>query len=389
MPKQNVILVAGFNYHAWRVIRKDRPDRPDYGTNFAVFCERRAQLLKQKLPHATFWLFDFGAGVLRVSEEDSKGRRQGRGGILPGLTWVQHKQFTKLTQADYKGHGLKRPSPQGAMSITDVYDYIKRLGRSDKDVGPAGTLIELSFFSHGFNEGPILVNSSEPEEIRSKNERDKWDLDPRLKDFIMSKEDFAAFRNAFAPGGLVWAFGCNRRSDYTALFEKLEKATPKYNQTPRGKIDDNQMIVFHATKDNEDFYLDHKNKTLFTAGRKPHTFESTMKKIKDYYNLGLKETYMSNIAAVARVLVYGALPGTEAALQGKDGLMEVATDQSLKKSDDAETRRYKLTTGVLNRKLIEFYITYMNSTIDPEGRNYGMYLPGNTIVTPFGSAVVG
>ncbi len=328
MTKPHVILVAGFNY-MWD------------GTSYAKKCEYRAQWLRRKLPHATFSLFDFGEGILRVSEEDEKGKRH------------------------------KPDPPAGMMSVTDVYDYVKRLGRGEKDAGSAGTLVELSFFSHGFFQGPVLVNSFDRQ--KNSNERDPKDKDPRhSKDFMMSKDDRAAFQKAFAKGAVVWVWGCNGTSDYYIVFDRL-KNTPKYPHKASGRtIPDNQVIEFNAIKKKDEaFFL--KRKEVFTPGHNEHTFESTMKKIKAFYQDGIKDTYMSNVATFAKVLAHGALPGMEA-VNGKDGLMAVPTNFETEKTN--------------HTPFIEFYKTYLNAAEDEEGRHYGKYLPGDTIVTPFGSLVV-
>src|SRR6266511_548523 len=362
MAKQHIILVAGFNFMAWPVKPGEKPD----GTNFAVFCERRARWLRNRLPHATFSRFDFGDAVLRVSEEDEKGKRTSSKGFIPDLRWVQRKRFTKLTKANFDGHGLKRNPPADMMSITDVYDYVRRLGRGEKDVGSAGTLIELSFFSHGHHEGSILVNSND---LKKKEfARDPDDKDPRHQKDFLSKEERAAFKKAFAKSGVVWVWGCNRTSDYAILFEKLRR-TPKYKQKAPGKLPDDQLIEFDATTKDEWLYRKHND--VFTVGRTERTFESTIRKITAFYKSGMKDTYMSNVAAAAKITAHGALPGTEAILEGKDGLMAVPSNLEKHQSDQ--------------RKLVEFYKTYLNVDVDPEGRFYGQYLPGDTIATSFGS----
>src|SRR3989442_9196778 len=64
-------------------------------------------------------------------------------------------------------------------SVLALYDYIKSLGQT-----APGSIMELHFFTHGWHEGPILIDTDEDEAHQNNaTQRDPKDKDTRLKDF--------------------------------------------------------------------------------------------------------------------------------------------------------------------------------------------------------------
>src|SRR5205814_1820680 len=113
------------------------------------------------------------------------------------------------------------------------YQAVRDIGASATD---KNTLIELSFFSHGWMGGPILVNSFDdrstdpsgsPADLAGLTVRDPDDRDARAAlDFIAPTMDAAAlanFQNAFHPDGFVWIWGCAFPRLVHTLLTKIER----------------------------------------------------------------------------------------------------------------------------------------------------------------------
>jgi hypothetical protein len=88
-------------------------------------------------------------------------------------------------------------------SVLDLYDFIKAAKRQ--------SVIELHFFTHGWEGGPTLYNTNDYELDQDK--RDPDDKDPRIKDFsindVLGGTERAKFAGAFASSALVKLWGCN------------------------------------------------------------------------------------------------------------------------------------------------------------------------------------
>lgn len=88
-------------------------------------------------------------------------------------------------------------------SVLDVYDFIKAAKRQ--------SVIELHFFSHGWEGGPVLYDTDDHEPDPDK--RDPKDKDPRIKDFfidtVLGGKERAKFAGAFSLNALVKLWGCN------------------------------------------------------------------------------------------------------------------------------------------------------------------------------------
>jgi hypothetical protein len=114
------------------------------------------------------------------------------------------------------------------MSIMDVYKYIQEIGQNE-----AGSIAELSIFSHGWTVGPILVNSYEREEYQKKGERDPDDKDGRMnKDFFppnMSSNDLTLFRKAFDKNAIIWIWGCAFDYLYRDILHQITESS-KYKK---------------------------------------------------------------------------------------------------------------------------------------------------------------
>jgi len=88
-------------------------------------------------------------------------------------------------------------------SVFDLYDFIKAAKRQ--------SVIELHYFTHGWEGGPVLYNDYEDNPNSSK--REPQDRDPRIKDFalndVLGGKERAKFAGGFSPKALVKLWGCN------------------------------------------------------------------------------------------------------------------------------------------------------------------------------------
>ena len=99
-------------------------------------------------------------------------------------------------------------------SVIALYDYIKAVGRA-----APRSILELHFFTHGWHEGPILIDTDEDEEhANNPAKRDPKDKDTRLKDFdipdVLGAKGGAAFKQAFARTGFVKLWGCDFEDEH-------------------------------------------------------------------------------------------------------------------------------------------------------------------------------
>jgi hypothetical protein len=401
MPAKHVILVAGYNYMRWvtsrdreRAQREGRTAEAD-GTSFLSFCDRRRDYLLKKMPDATFSVFDVGAGTLRLIDKDERGKRRDtnliwRNPVAPGR-WRNPVSY--VSNYDRDSHEFTK-NHHGVTSIVDVYDYVKEIGRPRGGDLPErvraatapGALIELSIFSHGWIDGPVLVNTSEPAGLDDLSPRGPNDRDGRRKDFNhvnLPQAQAVAFRDAFSAHGYVWIWGCFATQIYKRVYQEMAERPPnlaKERKTASG--DDNAYFSFSL-----DFLFDCERKggcktvnewlteIQTQLGKRPRhyrsffpdpqaatklTFSQYLQAIKAFYAAGLNYTYMRAIADAARVPTYGALPGMEAATsKQKDCLMGVPKELQKK----------------FYSRFIAFYKKYMNTVEDPESRGYAVYKP--------------
>lgn len=260
------------------------------------------------------------------------------------------------------------------MSILNIYEQVQKIGLDDP-----GTLIELSFFSHGWMGGPILVNSfdNRSQEVVTTNPdgttssriitiggttRDPDDMDPRGQyDFTAPTMDairLTSFQDAFHADGYVWIWGCA----FPTLIHKVLTKIEKNSAYKRSGVTDSTIFSFtNLTTEEKDVlsFFSNGNFTPPATGQVDITFEM----IKYIMCIANINTYASAMARAANKKVYAAPLGTYSEFDqtGTRPLMNVSSKF---------TRHFN------------FYSTYLGYAFDPENRRYAEYLPTTICTAP-------
>ena len=247
------------------------------------------------------------------------------------------------------------------MSITDVYAWVRVIGKEEP-----GTLQELSFLTHGWIGGPILVNSDDGS---GTNARDPNDKDGRAeKDFEATNMDAAAlkeFRDAFASDGFVWTWGCVFAASPHQVLARLVKNS-KYRKAKLGPIADTEKFKFEFEQEHADkfFFID---PNFFpqadASGKFQLTFERTFAEVKDFLRGRLSETYCQAAAIGSQVPCFGGLPGTYADYEKGVSMPVMVVPTRVPPYSDNFTG------------YIDFYTKYLGVSLDAEGRHYARYDP--------------
>ncbi|WP_158738014.1 hypothetical protein [Alteribacillus sp. YIM 98480] len=338
----------------------------DGGTSdFRVLCDNRMKriIAQNKAKKAMmFHIYDFLRGEIATHEITY------HKGIKKQNKTVQNK-FARISKANYtSNHGSYRfkDGQDNVMSILDVYQKVQNIGKNSPH-----SLIELSFFSHGWMGGPILVNSYDDREAniqlhpslpsfthsyRGSSLRDPDDKDPRGNlDFnspTMTNQDLKNFQNAFHNKGYIWIWGCAFPRSIHQILHKMEKH-PSYRENGLG--DDTLFVFTNFTKEEVKLLENYLQGHLPPFPDK-QKIAIEFKYIKFFFCLANQNSYSYQIAKHANVKTYAALLGTYSIYEkGRLPLLKI---------EGAFKRHFK------------FYKNYLGFDFDPEGRNYGEYLPG-------------
>jgi len=363
---KHYILVAGVDYEF-------------HGVDFRVLADNRRKLLTQAnsaKADLRFTTFDFRAGTVVVTNVTYPGgvKTESASQTTP-FKPIGPANYDEVTSASGAKHKVFKNGQTGIASILDVYAKVREIGAADP-----GTLAELSFLSHGWMGGPILVNSyddrqailplpstgSAPTEMLmtiTGTNRDPDDHDPRGQfDFVaptMDAPSLATFRKAFASDAIIWLWGCAFPRVVHHLLWAMERA-PTYKST--GLADDDQLVMDAVTKDDVD-YLE-----TFLApliGRFPSRSTITVKfKYLKYAVCAMNaQGYAWQICEAAQVPTRSAALGTYADYDqsGPNPLMSV----------DAGFSAH-----------FAFYKNYLGFSFDPDGRHYAIYTPGRACTAP-------
>lgn len=144
-----------------------------------------------------------------------------RGSKKPRPAWTELSAFAATEGTiDFDPKDFIKRLPLVSLSIVDIYRAVRE--------APRGTVLDVSIYSHGFFEGPVLANtfdSDPPLETQTGEPiRAEWDLDGRIRsDFTPHMGERVStiplkagpptalkdFREGFATGADFRIFGCN------------------------------------------------------------------------------------------------------------------------------------------------------------------------------------
>ncbi len=354
---KQVVLVAGIDYEF-------------KGVEFRIFSGNRLKRLLAKntaKEDMTFHLFDVKSGEVERHDVTYPGGKQ-------TIKLTKSAPFTKLGKANYnrtvvagEAHYDFKNGQRGHLSVTDVYAAVQQIGRD-----APGTLLELSFFSHAWHGGPILVNSFDDGQligpplsiggppsviVLSPAERDPDDYDPRPKDFSPPNMDAAKlkqFKDAFRADGYCWNWGCAFPRVVHEILHKLET----HKDYRASGLGDDDLFVF------TNFRAEHLAilSPLFGPFPNPRRVELKFKHLKYFFCRVTEASYTHRLAANSGVKTYGGVMGTYSEYDtGSLPLMNVYKGFS---------------------RHIQFYKNYLGFSFDPEGRRYGEYKPACSCVAP-------
>ncbi|KQX61746.1 hypothetical protein [Angustibacter sp. Root456] len=349
------LLVAGVDYEF-------------SGVDFRQLADNRRRLLDKRNTARVdlrFTTMDVRSGEVEVREVTF-----GTGKRVETVT--SSKPFTPVTKGSYQdvgGHRRFKPGQPDVMSITDVYQRVQDIGTKD-----AGTLAELSIFSHGWMGGPILVNSDDdrlmtitlnppvgqPIHVQmpvAPTSRDPDDKDGRGDlDFsppTMDAGELKAFRAAFAKDAVAWLWGCAFPRAIHHTMWAMEQAK---GYAGVGLGDDVELHLTQVVEEDVVF-LDR-----FLAGvLKP--FPKPRSAIRVKFKHLKYALCRANLACYARALADGAQVTVHAAALGTYAEYDTGGDR-LMHVHGGFTAHFT------------FYKNYLGFSFDPEGRKYAVYRPG-------------
>jgi hypothetical protein len=360
------VLVAGVDYEF-------------KGVNFRLLADNRRKLLTEsnlKKEDLRFTTVDFRAGTLVTDEVTyAGGVKKATQSQTSSFSPIGPSNYTTTTDSSGATHTRFKPGQWGTASILDVYRKVREVGSKEP-----GTLAELSFLSHGWMGGPILVNSEDDRQailpvpstggappfvasIITGTSRDPDDHDPRARyDFVAPTMDVPSlleFSNAFSSDAKIWLWGCAFPQVVHHTLWAMERAK---GYKPSGLGDDDQLVLDAVTKDDVD-YLDRFLAPLLGPFPSRSTITANFKYLKYAICAMNASSYAWRLSDAAKVPTYAAPLGTYADYDktGKFPLMNVVPDFSAH---------------------FAFYKNYLGFSFDPEGRRYAVYTPGRACTQP-------
>ncbi len=347
--KKYVILVAGHDYGGG-------------GTNLSLIADLRRKYILQYNPAWTndpdviFVRFDVKAGKLERNISDGTTRR-----------WHLENSFDPINRRRHYTRTDFRQQPTNVISIADAYNYIINIGRTEP-----GTVEEFSVIGHGWQGGPILVNSYQRSEYDSGGPnsrlRDPWDKDGRNKDFLadnLNNEDWNSFKLAFTDMGFIWIWGCVfTRAYYNTLYVIMRSS--EFRAKRFGTHVDSDTFTINVNRSFVSKYYN-TDRTFFPTDDNERTFTRSLLQVKQFLIRGLKNTYSTRVAGdtgiECRAGYLGTYAGYERSSPGnyvQNRVMVVPRSRSIYGDDFSKT--------------VNFYKMYLNIPEDPENRGYARYI---------------
>ena len=327
--------------------------------------------------------FVAGRGVKRttVLEQDWKPLSSvGTGDAFDPAVFVTKRPLRAVNAAsDYQPGGGNQPglkqdaTTTDIMSIVDVYHSVHD--------APDGSVLEVSFFAHGWVEGPILVNSSDlrpAEEVRNHPHlRDTTDKDGRASvDFnitmgepidgtVTSMTRLLGFLASFDPKGALLSWGCNFDIEISLIRQAI-RLIKKAN----GKVQDDTVMQFEFEQRwLERYPVVDRDHVFFPADQTIARFSRTFGQVKDFLRQRLARGYAFKfVEASTKLIGFGALPGTSGDNeQSRFHMMRVCEHQGTPAFPGDKNFECPDSYGLVFR----FYKTHLGVEVDKQG--YGIF----------------
>ena len=378
-----VVLVSGYNYFA----KSD---------DYAVLARNRARVVVaqpqfENDDHLVFVWFSVADGRVFVNR-----RRAGAWKLRDKRDWTaidefefastssQPFAFEAVTDAKhYKGDTkFRQADANSVMSIVDIYRFLANLGIHRK-----GRLMEFSILSHGFWDGPILVNTKDG--MEGSDTRDASDKDCRgRKDFNpanLTATVIGHIQDSFHADGFSWIWGCFASKAPRAVIQGVADSTTRktsWGKRVRG-LNGATYRADGTTPDTDEFrftfgrtateeYSKNWDSSFFPTG--VESFDKTFDEIKAFAKKHADDTYCHALAAGTQKPCFGPPPGASTNYAARDpyrpGTPVVHWVERGKKRPSPEAgseANYDAT--------IEFFVNTMKMPEDPEMRGYIRYDP--------------
>lgn len=333
------------------------------GVDFTFIADRRTKFILWQNPSwetdsdVIFVRFDVKKGIIERNVYDGTSRK-----------WVQESNafdaINRRVHYNRENHFIM--GDNRVMSITDAYNYVVNIGRTEP-----GTILEFNIIGHGWMGGPVLINTYERDEYKPGNAnghlRDPWDKDGRPKDLTannMSDADWNFFKAAFMPAGFCWVWGCVfTRAYYNTLV--LVMRTPEFRAKRFGEHVDSDSFRLSVSRSYADSYYP-ADRTFFPTVNTELVFTRTLGQLKTFLKRGMLNTYSSRFTLNTGIETRNAMLGTYSDYERMyAGHRPRVTVMEIPRSMEAYGTNFSQT--------INFYKTYLNVIEDPEIRGYGVY----------------
>lgn len=353
----NVILVAGYNYHsltpgpvAFLPLQIARHRCIEI---FAGAPDNQA--VRRGRGRIRVVLMDVQSGTVTSMEENALGERRER--VIAQHVPVSPENYQWVDP----GRWLFCRQGEGVLSILDVYDLVKEIGRREP-----GTLVELSFISHGWAGGPSLVNSDDRiDRARAGPASDDEPRDPldkdgrRFKDFrppTTRAEDLGLMRRAFSAQGYVWNWSCNNSRASADVVNQVVRSDPR---VLADADDPDRTIEFRFSPEQQDLYFEI-DASFFPPAQL--TFRRSLGDVTMFLWRRMRATYNGQAALALDKPCYGPLPGMPSDIERGGTLPQMIVPHTPDHPADRSDA-------------LQFYERFLSVRFDSEGRRFGEYQP--------------
>lgn len=374
-----ILLVSGYNY---------RDHNDDYGD----LTRNRARVIVSKTKFKSddtlvFVWFSVKEGRVFVNR-----RTKGVWKLKNTADWTpidefkfnsansQLFSFEAIDRAKHYGAGNKflQDKANTVMSIVNVYEFITNLGRHR-----TGSLMEFSVISHGYWNGPILVNSLDNAASGS-DSRDPTDKDGRgRKDFLDVNIDTSLVHDAFHEDGFSWIWGCFASQAPLAVIQGVADSRFKKTSWGKkvkgvdgavyradGKTPDTATFLFSLGKDQTEEFSKTWDSSFFPKG--VESFKKTFAEIKEFAKKHSDDTYCRSLTVASDKPCFGPPLGAGSNYASKDpyrpGVPVVHWVERGKKRPPPENGFEANFDATIN-----FFVKSMRMPEDPEKRGYVRY----------------